>query len=313
LTRSARAPRGRLPNALIAGAQKSGTTSLHRGLETHPQIFFPKGKQEIHFFDVAANYARGLDYYAALFSGHGGRPVVAQTSPLYLYEPAVAGRIFEALPEAKLLFILRNPVDRAYSHYWHEVRYGYEKLSFAEALAAEPERLKGDFEARRHWSYLDRGRYAVQLRRYLDLYPEEQIMVCLQDELARDQPRLLRRCAAFLGADSGYSGWVPAGEAGSGAGPVRRHNRARVPRIALLQRMTRGLRKRSRTAAALVDAVNLRPIRYPPMADELRQRLEGELAGEIERLESLIGLDVASRWLPTVRPSAGDRASRGFR
>ena len=219
----------------------------------------------------------------------------------------VAERIARAVGEAKLLFILRNPVDRAYSHYWHEVRYGYERLSFEEALAAEPERLTGGFEARRHYSYLDRGRYAVQVQRFFDHFPRQQIMVALQDELAVDQPSLLRRCATFFGADGQLPGWLPPGQRQEGSSPVRRHNRARIPRIPRIQRMTRGLRKRSPAAAALVDRVNLRPIRYPPMAAEIRRRLEGELAGEIERLESLTGLDVADRWLPSSRPTMGPR------
>ncbi len=313
MTSHERAPRGRLPDAFVAGAQKSGTTSLHRGLETHPQIFFPSGRQEIHFFDIEAAYARGLDAYAELFAAHDDRPVVAQTSPLYLYEPVVAERISGAVPEAKLLFILRNPVDRAYSHYWHEVRYGYEKLPFADALAAEPERLKGGFEARRHYSYLDRGRYAVQLQRFLDLFSADQIMVCLQDELAEDPPELLRRCAGFFGADPRYPGWLPVGRQGEEAGPERRHNRARIPRIPWLQRLTRGLRKRSQAAAALVDAINLRAIRYPPMEAELRRRLEGELAGEIEQLESLTGLNVTVRWEAGTRQRVEDSAAERTR
>jgi hypothetical protein len=290
-----RPARGPLPNAFIGGAQKSGTTSLHHGLESHPQIFFPRRPQEIHFFDIDKNYRRGVDHYRSYFRDHGGEPVVAQTSPLYLYEPAVAGRIAEVSPQARFLFILRHPVDRAYSHYWHEVRYGYERLPFAAALAAEPERLRGGFTARRHFSYLDRGRYAGQIERFLQRFTPEQVLPVLYDDLAQDQPALLRRCAAFLGADPEHPDWVMAGRQAAGA-PAHRYNRARLPRLWWLQRMTRDLRNVSKGAVALVDAVNLRPVAYPPMDEELRRRLSEQMAPEIERLQVLTGLPVVERW-----------------
>ncbi|HEX4954128.1 MAG TPA: sulfotransferase [Thermoanaerobaculia bacterium] len=276
-----------LPNLIVGGAQKSGTTTLHRLLESHPGVFFPARPQEIHFFDLDDRYARGLDWYAGHFTAWAGQPVIAQTSPLYLYEPAAAGRIAAALPAVRLIFVLRHPIERAASHYWHEVRYGWEPLSFEEALEREPLRLQGGQEARRHYSYLDRGRYAAQLRRYFDLFPAEQILVLTYDQLVADLPALGRRCAEFLGL--AVEGWaLPARE------DSFRHNRAQRPRFRILQRWVRPVRSALPALAWLVDRMNLVPARYPPVAPETRARLAELFAPEIEDLARLTGLDLAA-------------------
>jgi hypothetical protein len=287
------APDRHLPDAILGGAQKSGTTALHRLLEAHPQIFVPARPQEIHYFDLEENYRRGQPWLSAFFAARGAEPVAFQTSPLYLYEPAAPGRIAAALPEARLLFILRNPVDRAYSHYWHEVRYGWEPLPFEAALAREPERLAGGFEARRHFSYLDRGRYATQLRRYFDHFPPERILVLQSEDLERRPEWVARRAAAFLGVDP---------EAWERARPAARSrvNRAMIPRLPALQRLTRPLRPRWPRLAYLVDLVNLSPAPYPPLPQAIRRRLTLELAPEIEATARLAGLEL-SAWLEAGR------------
>lgn len=280
-----------LPNALIVGAQKSGTTTLHRVLETHPEIFFPARPQEIHFFDLAANYARGLDWYRAHFAAWAGQPVVAQTSPLYLYAPEAPARIAAACPAARLLVLLRNPIDRAYSHYWHQVRYGFETLSFEAALAAEPARLATGRGAaneanRRHFSYLDRGRYTAQLARYRQHFPTERLLVLLYDELVADLPALSARAAAHLGVDPGGLG-MPA------RGDEARHNAAMRPRWPAVQRWVRPWRWRVPALAWAVDRLNLVAARYPPMDPATRRALAAELADEADGLRELYGLDVA--------------------
>ncbi len=299
--RAAGPQRGRavLPNAILGGAQKSGTTTLHRLLETHPQIYFPPRPQEIHYFDLERNFARGLGWYARFFAGWSGEAVVAQTSPLYLYEPLAAARIAAALPAARLLFVLRNPIDRAYSHYWHEVRYGYEASSFEEALAAEPERLRGGETARRHYSYLDRGRYGRQLARYFAALPREQILVALYDDLARDPAAIARRVASFLGVSEGWD--LPA------AAAAERHNPAMVPRWPLAQRALRPFRGVP-GLARLVDGLNLRQARYPAMAPATRARLCEELAGEAEELARLANLAVAHWFAPPEERAAASVA-----
>ncbi len=275
-----------LPNLLIVGAQKSGTTSLHRLLQSHRGIFFPPRPQEIHYFDIEENFRRGPTWYQRFFEDWAGQPYCAQTSPLYMYEPAAARRIHDLLPEARILFILRNPVDRAYSHYWHEVRFGYESRSFSEALDLEAQRISLGFEGRRQYSYLDRGRYAGQVERFFRLFGKEHCRVVLQDDLKASPETVRLEVSQFLRlpledfAPDPPQGW--------------HFNRAGVPRSWALQRFRRRLRRFTPLAVA-IDRINLRRDGYPSMEPEVRARLEAELRPQIAALEKLLGMDL-SRW-----------------
>jgi hypothetical protein len=273
-----------LPNFIIGGAQKAGTTSLHWRLKSHPDVFIPDLPQEIHFFDDDLNFARGIGWYEELFSGWSGQPCVGQTSPRYLYDPQAPARIQAALPDVKLVFTLRNPVERAYSQYWHSVKVGFETLSFEAALEREPERIATGFEARRDFSYVDRGRYAEQLLRYLERFPRERILVLTGGERAETADA---RCAEFLGIDA--SRFPPRRES------ARESNAARLPRLRFVQRLTRHIRDRFPHAVAAVDRLNLRNAPYPPMAPATRTRLVESFAPEIERLERILGTDL-SHW-----------------
>ncbi|MCH9646996.1 MAG: sulfotransferase domain-containing protein [Deltaproteobacteria bacterium] len=277
-----------LPNLFIVGAQKSGTTSLHYLLESHREIFFPRRPQEIHYFDIEENYRRGADWFESCFDDWQGEAYCAQTSPLYMYEPVVAERMQALVPGARSIFILRNPIDRAYSHYWHEVRYGYEELPFRGALEAESSRLRGGFTARRHFSYLDRGRYSVQIRRFQEKFPGDQLLFLLQDELKSSPQQVKEKVAGFLAVDlEGFE-----------VKPQERwhFNRTGMPRIRSLQRWRRRCAKKLPWVAFAIDQVNLVDRRYPPMKSQDRQWLQERFAQEIEDLGRLTGLPVGS-WL----------------
>jgi hypothetical protein len=278
-----------LPNFFIAGAQKSGTTTLHYRLKEHPQVFIPDRPQEIHFFDDARNFARGLTWFESLFDSWKGQPAVGQTSPLYVYDPLVPERIQAVIPDARFLFVLRNPVDRACSHYWHSVKKGYESLELGPALAAEDERIRRGGTLRRDHSYVDRGRYAPQLRRFFDRFGREHVHVLLYDQLARDPDCLEQSCARFLGID-------PAAFPPRGSVSVR--NASRLPRLRWLQRATAPWRRSAPRIATLVDRVNLRTAPYPPPDPELRAHLAAVFEPEIRQLEKLLGLDL-SEWKVT--------------
>ena len=127
-----------LPQAVILGAQKSGTSSLHYYLVQHPGVVAPLRK-EVHYFDL--NLARGEAWYRAHFGLDGEPGVSIDSSPYYLYHPVVPARLHALLPGARLIVLLRDPVRRAYSHYWHERDKGRESLAFEDAVAAEAERL----------------------------------------------------------------------------------------------------------------------------------------------------------------------------
>jgi Sulfotransferase domain len=197
-----------LPDFLILGAQKAGTTALYSYLRRHPEITGPAFK-EVSFFD--RHYAHGERWYRAHFPIRR-TGIVGEASPSYLFHPLAPERVGAMLPEARLIAILRNPVDRAFSHYQHEVAFGREPLSFEDAVAREDERMAGELErmladpgyfsyAWWNYTYLARGRYAEQLERWLAVFPREQLRVLFTDELAEDTAATYRHVLSFLGVD----------------------------------------------------------------------------------------------------------------
>lgn len=188
-----------LPDFLIIGTQKGGTSSLYHYLSQHPQVM-PAYSKEIHYFDT--QYRRGERWYRSSFPHRlerslrekaiGSRTVTGEATPYYLYHPHAPRRIANDIPGVKLIVLLRNPTYRALSQYHHTSRRDYETLSFAEAIEAEPDRLhdpqvrmqEDEFynsDAHRVFSYVSRGIYVDQLRRYTKLFPREQILI-LQSE-----------------------------------------------------------------------------------------------------------------------------------
>ena len=198
------------PSALVIGAQRSGTTSLFSYLVQHPDVLPPLGK-EIHYFDF--HYAQGVNYYRGRFPyAHRLRrgAMTLDATPYYLVHPLVPERAARLLPQVKLIAVLRNPVDRALSHYQHEIRGGRETLSFAEAIEKESERLAGEEERLRNepgyyswnhhrYSYLRRGLYLEQLRRWLQHFPRSQLLVLQSEQLFREPAATMAAVHSFLG------------------------------------------------------------------------------------------------------------------
>ena len=194
-----------LPDFLVLGAQKAGTTALYEYLTRHPQISGPSWK-EVSFFD--RHWARGESWY------RGNFPNVARTrgkhvgeaSPSYVFHPLAPRRVQEVVPEARLIVLVRNPVDRALSQYNHEVALGREALPFEEEerLRGEQERMAADprYFSREWWShtYKARGRYAEQLERWLAVFPREQLLVLPSDDLGSEPARAHAQVLEFLGA-----------------------------------------------------------------------------------------------------------------
>jgi Sulfotransferase domain len=187
---------GPLPTFLLVGAMKSGTTSLIRYLGGHPDVFTLD--REVSFFDRW--WDRGVDWYRSQFAGAGGEAAVGESSPGYLYLPEPGPRMAQVVPDAQLVAILRDPVDRAYSHYWHNRTRGHEELPFLDALDAEAER-EGPAPRRLRYAYAGAGRYAEQLERLAERYPREAIEVVLFEDLRADPAAVLAGVFRFLGVD----------------------------------------------------------------------------------------------------------------
>jgi hypothetical protein len=190
-----------LPGYLIVGAQKSGTTSLQHYLDSEPGVRAPLVK-EVHFFDHHAR--RGTGWYRSNFplAGRDRHWLAGEASPYYLLHPHAPARAAAVVPDVRIVAVLRNPVTRAYSYFQHARALGFEPIAdFAEALAREGERTDDAWQqlvrtgrrqlAVERYSYLRRGRYAPQLRRWLEAFRAEQILVVTSDELFRDSRRTL--------------------------------------------------------------------------------------------------------------------------
>lgn len=204
------APMRGLPSALIIGTQRGGTSSLFNYLVQHPDVL-PPLRKEVHYFDL--NHARGPNWYRGCFPySHRLRQgaITIDATPYYMMHPLAAERAAELLPDLKLIALLRNPIDRALSHYQHEVRGGRESLSFAEALERESERLAGQEERlrsdpryyswnHRRYAYTRRGLYLEQLQRWLRHFPRSQLLVLQSERLFRDPPGVSAEVYRFLG------------------------------------------------------------------------------------------------------------------
>ncbi|MEH7385241.1 sulfotransferase domain-containing protein [Bacillus sp. JJ1521] len=200
---------GNLPHFLIIGAMKCGTSSLYRNLVNHPQVI-SASKKEVHFFDK--KFDRGLDWYLNHFpllleNTNENRQdlITGEASPKYLVHPDAPKRAYETLPNAKLIVLLRNPVDRAYSHYHHMARNRNELLSFEEAIMKEAGQLNQQMEKVLDnyktipTSYLTRGIYANQLERWMQYFPREQFLILKSEDFFKDTQSTFKQVTDFLG------------------------------------------------------------------------------------------------------------------
>jgi hypothetical protein len=233
-----------LPDFVIVGAQKAGTSSLYSYLAQHPQVLAATRK-EIHYFDAPA-YEGGPGWYRAHFpmkaaleylrATRGQTVLTGEASPYYLAHPHSAARMHALVPRAKLIVMFRNPVDRALSHYEHQKRKKREPLCFEEALGAEPARLAGEYQkmltnpryySHDYWaySYIARGMYWQQLDRWFSVYSRSQFLFISSERFFADPRSVYQQTQAFLGLepfDLGDYGKRNSGGSYEGLGPNTR-------------------------------------------------------------------------------------------
>lgn len=207
------------PDFLVIGGQRCGTTSLFRALEQHPQIARPTLNKGINYFDI--NYAKGPRWYAGHFPTARAvrrrvgpdRPFAAfEASGYYLFHPLAPHRIARDLPDVKIVAMLREPGERAFSAWKHESARGFETEAFDRALELEEERTRGESErmaaepgyqsySHRHHAYAARGDYVALLQRYYDLFPSSQIHIVFSESFFADPGREFQALTDFLGVD----------------------------------------------------------------------------------------------------------------
>ncbi|MDQ5820413.1 MAG: sulfotransferase [Actinomycetota bacterium] len=295
------------PTFLVIGAAKAGTTSLYHYLGQHPQIFMSPVK-EPRFFALEGHPLdfRGpgderlrekttttLEAYRELFAGVRNERAVGEASVLYLHHQAAPEAIARYIPDVKLVAVLRNPVERAYSGFLYQTRDGYEPLAdFEEALRAEPRRIADGWYY--SWHYRDQGFYHRNLARYFDRFDPSMIRVYLYEDLDQDPHRVLANLFGFLGVDEGFRPDVG-----------MRYNPSGRPRSARLQRVLTQRHSLKEAAKAVIPErwghrviARLQPANLvrAPIRVETRASLVEGYNEDIRRLEHLIGRDL-SHWL----------------
>lgn len=248
----------RPPTFLIIGEMKCGTTALARYLARHPDIYVSP-KKEVHFFD--RRFELGLDWYARHFEQSGPATAIGEATAHYFYDAAAPERIARTLPEVRLIALLRNPADRAYSQYWHARTRGLERLSFEAALEQEASRLKSPKPMDRwRFSYLDRGHYLNQIQRYDRHFGRDRLHVIVSEDMRSSAAEAVKAVCRFIGVD-------PERLPHNALRPVNEFVRFRYPRV---RRVADFL---PAPVNAVVNRLNMTSGKYPPMEPATRTRL----------------------------------------
>ena len=280
---------GRLPDALVLGVPKAGTTSLAAWIGAHPDAWVPPRK-ELEFFN--AHWDQGLDAYRASFADAGDVAVACEATPDYLLHRLTLQRVAATLPDARFVVLLREPVARAWSHFNYNRQLGIEYRSFRRALADErrdPPRRPlgfGDVDLRVPFSYLGTGRYAEHLARLDELVDPSRTLVRLLDDVRVDPQGTFDDVCEHLGLDPHR---VPP--------EIERANTGRTPRSVVLQNVIARLfmGRSDRTWFRLASA-NLLDRRPDPLAPDLAQRLRARMQPHNERLAERLGRPLPRSW-----------------
>lgn len=273
---------GALPNLIVIGGLKCGTTSLHHYLNLHPEIAMSRPK-ELNFFVTELNWELGPEWYASHFDRSAA--VRGETSPHYTNLPrfkGVAARMRELLgPEARIVYMVREPIARMLSHYFHNVGGGYESRPLEVAL--------GDRDS----AYVQRSLYAMQLEPYLREFERERILIVANEDLAGQREATVRRVYEFCGVDASFVSeqFEREWETGSGKqdGGFRLMDRAvRLPGLRAFDRNFDRLPESLRwLVERLVHDPGKGAAPKPELDSQLRQRLEGFVAEDVAELERL--------------------------
>jgi hypothetical protein len=313
-----------LPNFLIIGAAKSGTTSLYAYLKQHPEVFMSVPKEPTFFGNEGtdglfngprdedrAYHSRAItnfDDYAALFSRVTTQKAVGEASIYSLYLPNAPAQIKKHVPKATMFAVLRNPADRAYSAYLHVVRQAREPRTFAAALEEEPERIRQNWNPL--WHFKTVGFYFRQVKRYYDTFGRDQMHIYLYEDFQEEPLPLIARVFEILGVDSRF---LP--------DMSKRHKAAYIPRNAAIERAQYEIRRRlpfrsqrsprplrwcSEKAAGCIDILGrANRLPPPPIPEDVRAALLEQYRDDILRLGDLLRRDL-SHWFSAVPAGVGE-------
>ena len=312
-----------LPNFLIIGTAKSGTSSLYMYLKEHPQIFMSSPKEPTFFGHEGesglfngpgdndevyrSRMLTNIDAYTALFKGVTDQKAVGEASIFYLYLSKAPSRIKKYIPNAAMFAVLRNPADRAYSNYLHLVRQQREPYTFARALQEEPARIKNNWNE--FWHYKSLGFYSEQVKRYYDMFGRSQVHIYLYEDLQKSPLSLVKEIFEILGIDSSFAPNIS-----------RRYNVGYVPRSPALSKgfyktkaLAQSVKKlipqrlhwRMNSAVAIAERAERRNrVPRPPIQEEVRVSLLRDYRDDILRLGDLLRRDL-SHWCSVILAVVG--------
>jgi len=283
---------GRLPNLVTIGAMKCGTTSLHHYLGLHPDIFM-SGTKELNFFIPDREWGKGVDWYRSNFNGH--TRIVGESSPNYTNFPAfqgVAECMYSIIPHARLIYAVRDPVDRILSHYVHFISMGIEDRPLARALETSPD-----------GPYLCRSKYFMQLEQFLKYFEMDKIFILDAEDLKRFRYASLKKIFRFLNVDDSFVNrrfnvdWHQT--------KFKRKNTAAGMRLARTP-ITAGIRKLPFEFQGIAEKIIFFPfskkIKKPAMPPDLRERILGHLESDLQKFADYTGHDI-NRWFE--KPKGG--------
>lgn len=310
-----------LPGVFIVGAAKAGTTSLYHIMKAHPQIYMSPVKEPNYFSDdtvvellrpslkkrlkaqqiekfiegemkntIHTAYIRDFEVYKKLFRNIGQKKIAGEASVSYLYSKTAAKNIFYLIPEAKIIIILRDPIQRAFSHYLMDLQLAFTTGTFASALSQDMEVQTKSWGVSSH--YIETGLYAEQVKRYLDVFPASQVKIVLYDDLKKKLFDIIKELYAFAGVDDSFipeisekynTAIIPRSEIASYA---LKFNRLRIAARKLLK----GSLKRN------IKKIFLKTDELPQITSDEKKLLRTYFKNDVSRLEKMIKRDLSS-WL----------------
>lgn len=260
----------RTPDFLIVGAMKAGTTTLVQLLNQSDDIFIPQN--ELHYFDKY--FSSPLIEYLKNFPDEAR--VAGEKTPTYSYDPEVPKRIYETFPNIKIIWIFRNPVDRAYSNYWHAYKKGTEMQSFEQAIKNDKKR----YEENIFKAYLQRSKYVEQVQRYLEYFTIDQMHFLLFEQLKSNEIEEIEKITEFLNIPTFDITKLP------------KSNKTYLPRSVYLEHLAFKLFGRS-VAWKVIHRLNKKTTPgYPKLEPSLREKLKKYFVPYNQDLSKIIGLDL---------------------
>lgn len=307
------------PNLFIVGASKSGTTALYRFLNQHPDIFMSRLKEprffckDLHqefdnFHKKNKRFFKKFDFYPcraekeylSFFKDWKDEKIAGEASPAYFYSKVAAREIHKFNPDAKIIILLRNPVDWLYSFHLQAIRSGSEPVkNFEKALSLEEERKKGKHLAKfslltqpSTFFYFERAKFTEQVKRYLDVFNKKQIKIIIFDDFKKDNAKVYREVLKFLGV---YQNFVPEFKL------VHVSRKVQFPRLRILWRSLLFTRMRYFPLSKLNKLIDRKFLRgkerpLPPMDPQLQEELMKKFKSEVERLSKITGRDLVTLW-----------------